>query len=95
MRRLLDQLDDDALDFTVHFTDTEGGQVTGEFLDIVCRDGVEYAVISAEDSDGYVDIFRIQLLNGDELYIREKDEKILDEVFEIFRIKNEDEYDFD
>ena len=95
MSRLLDQLDDDALDFTVHFTDTEGGQVMGEFLDIVCRDGIEYAVISPEDADGYVDIFRIQLLGGDELYIREKDEKVLDEVFELFRIKNEDEFDFD
>lgn len=95
MSRLLDQLNDDELDFTVSFTDTDGVKVRGEFLDIVCRDGVEYAVIVPEDADGYVDIFRIQLLNGDELYIREKDDKILDEVFEIFRIKNEDEYDFD
>ena len=95
MSRLLDQLNDDELDFSVSFTDTDGETVNGEFLDIVCRDGVEYAVISPEDSDGYVDIFRIQLLNGDELYIREKNDKILDEVFEIFRIKNEDEYDFD
>ena len=27
--------------------------------------------------------------------IKEKDGKILDEVFEIFRMKNEDEFDFD
>lgn len=95
MSRLLDQLDDENLDFSVSFRDTDGETVNGEFLDIVCRDGIEYAVIAPEDNDGYVDIFRIQLLNGDELYIREKDEKILDEVFELFRIKNEDEFDFD
>lgn len=95
MSRLLDQLHDDELDFTVSFTDTDGVKVNGEFLDIVCRDGIEYAVIAPEDADGYVDIFRIQLLNTDELYIREKDEKILDEVFGIFKIKNEDEFDFD
>ncbi|MCI6770671.1 MAG: hypothetical protein MR567_01740 [Oscillospiraceae bacterium] len=95
MSRLLDQLNDDELDFSVSFTDTDGVKVNGEFLDIVCRDGVEYAVIAPDDADGYVDIFRIQLLNGDELYIREKDGKILDEVFEIFRMKNEDEFDFD
>lgn len=95
MSRLLDQLHDDELDFSVRFTDTDGETVTGEFLDIVCRDAVEYAVIAPDDADGWVDIFRIQLLNGDELYIREKDEKILDEVFEIFRMKNEDEFDFD
>ena len=52
-------------------------------------------MISPDDADGYVDIFRIQILNGDERYIREKDGKILDEVFEIFRMKNEDEFDFD
>ena len=95
MSRLLDQLDDDNLDFSVSFRDTDGEKVNGEFLDIVCRDGVEYAVIASEENDGYVDIFRIQILNGDELYIRERDEKVLDEVFEIFRIKNEDEFDFD
>ncbi|MGN1442255.1 MAG: hypothetical protein ACI4XE_00295 [Acutalibacteraceae bacterium] len=95
MSRLLDQLNDDEMDFTVRFTDTDGVKVSGEFLDIVCRDAVEYAVISPDDADGYVDIFRIQILNGNELYIREKDEKVLDEVFEIFRIKNEDEFDFD
>lgn len=95
MSRLLDQLHDDELDFSVSFTDTDGVKVSGEFLDIVCRDGIEYAVISPDDADGYVDIFRIQVLNGNELYVREKDEKVLDEVFEIFRIKNEDEFDFD
>lgn len=95
MSRLLDQLDDENLDFSVSFIDTDGETVNGDFLDIVCRDGIEYAVIAPEDNDGYVDIFRIQILNGDELYIREKDEKILDEVFELFRIKNEDEFDFD
>ena len=95
MSRLLDQLNDDELDFSVSFTDTDGETVNGEFLDIVCRDGIEYAVIAPDDADGYVDIFRIQILNGDERYIREKDGKILDEVFEIFRMKNEDEFDFD
>ena len=82
-------------DRILSFTDTDGVKVNGEFLDIVCRDGIEYAVISPDDADGYVDIFRIQILNGDERYIREKDDKVLDEVFEIFRIKNEDEFDFD
>lgn len=95
MSRLLDQLHDDELDFSVSFRDTDGEKVNGEFLDIVCRDGVEYAVIAPDDNDGYVDIFRIQVLNGDEIYIRERDEEVLDEVFAIFRIKNEDEFDFD
>lgn len=95
MSSLLDQLNDDALDFSVSFVTTDGEAVTGEFLDIVCRNGVEYAVIATEENDGYVDIFRLQTLEKKELYIREQDEKILDEVFDLFRIKNEDEFDFD
>lgn len=95
MSKLLDQLNDEDLDFTVTITDTNGNSGTYEFLDIVCRNNIEYAVLSPKSNDGYVDIFRIQCLAGDEKYIRETDEKVLDEVFEIFKIKNEDEFDFE
>lgn len=95
MSKLLDQLNDDELDFTVTITDTDGVTGTYEFLDIVCRNEIEYAVLATEDADGFVDIFRIQYIGNEEKYIRETDEKVLDEVFEIFKIKNEDEFDFD
>lgn len=94
MSKLLDQLNDEELDFTVTITDTSGVTAQYEFLDIVLLNGVEYAVVSALDGDGYVDIFRIQYINDDEKYIRETNDKILDEVFEMFKIKNEDEFDF-
>lgn len=95
MSKLLEQLNDEELDFTVEITDTDG--VTGqyEFLDIVLRDQTEYAVLSPLEEDGYVDIFKIQYIAGEERYIREKNDKILSEVFEIFKIKNEDEFDFE
>lgn len=95
MSKLLDQLNDEELDFTVTITDSDNVTADYEFLDIVYRDGVEYAVLSPLDDDGYVDIFRIQYINDDEMYIRETNDKILDEVFEIFKVKNEDEFDFD
>ncbi|MCM1543781.1 MAG: hypothetical protein NC110_00620 [Ruminococcus sp.] len=95
MSKLLDQLNDEELDFTVTITDTDGVTADYEFLDIVYRDGIEYAVLSPVDNDGYVDIFRIQCINNDEKYIRETNDKVLDEVFEIFKVKNEDEFDFD
>lgn len=95
MSKLLDQLNDEELDFTVTITDTNGVTETFEFLDIVFRNKIEYAVLAPLDEDGYVDIFRIQTIGGKENYIRETDEKVLDEVFEIFRLKNEDEFDFD
>ncbi|MCM1392279.1 MAG: hypothetical protein NC185_05840 [Ruminococcus sp.] len=95
MSKLLDQLNDEELDFTVTITDTDGITADYEFLDIVCRSEIEYAVLAPANEDGYVDIFRIQHLNGDEIYVRETNDQILDEVFDIFRLKNEDEFDFE
>ena len=95
MSELLGQLNDDELDFTVRFTDTEGTFCAGEFLDIVNYGGEEYVIIDPCDGEGYVDIFRIVMKDGKECYERENDDNVLEEVFEIFRVKNEDEFDFD
>ena len=95
MSELLNQLKDEELDFTVRFTDTDGVYCEYEFLDIVLYGGCEYAVVSPLEADGYVDIFRIMGVNGKEVYARVTDDKTAEEIFEIFRIKNEDEFDFD
>ena len=95
MSELLSQLKDDELDFTVRFTDTDGTFCAGEFLDIVNYGGNEYAVIDPCDGEGYVDIFRILVKDGKESYERVDDDGILGAVFEIFRVKNEDEFDFE
>ena len=95
MSKLLEQLNDEELDFTVRFTDTDGVKGEYEFLDIVYLDEIEYIVVSPLDDDGYVDIFRVQYLGAEERYIRETDDKILDEVFEVFSLKNEEEFDFE
>ena len=94
MSELLNQLNDDELDFTVTITDTDGVCAQYEFLDIVLYEKNEYAVLDPMDGEGYVDIFRILTANGKEVYARVTDERVLDEIFEIFRIKNEDEFDF-
>lgn len=95
MSRLLDNLNDDALDFTVRLTDTQGEGGVFEFLDIVCFEKNEYAVLLPEGGeDGVVDIFKIVALADGEEYERVSDEETLDRVFEIFRLKNEDEFDF-
>lgn len=95
MSDLLNQLKDEELDFTVRFTDSEGVFGEYEFLDIVLYDNAEYAVVAPVDGDGYVDIFKIGYKDGKEIYIRENDDSILEEVFEIFKRKNEDEFDFE
>ncbi len=95
MSELLNQLKDDELDFTVRFTDTDGVSGVYEFLDIVLYKENEYAVVEPEEGDGYVDIFRILIKDGREEYERETDDTALEEIFEIFRRKNEDEFDFE
>ena len=95
MSELLNQLNDEELDFTVRFTDTDGVAGEYEFLDIVLYNNCEYAVVAPVDADGYVDIFRIMGVNDKEVYVRVKDDETLENVFEIFRVKNEDEFDFE
>ncbi len=95
MSELLNQLKDDELDFTVRFTDTDGISGVYEFLDIVLYKENEYVIVEPEDGDGYVDIFRIIITDGKEEYERETDDNALEEIFEIFRKKNEDEFDFE
>ena len=95
MSELLNQLNDEELDFTVRFTDTDGVSGEYEFLDIVLYNNCEYAVVAPLDADGYVDIFRIMGVNGKEVYVRVQDDETLEEVFEIFKVKNEDEFDFE
>ena len=95
MSELLNQLNDEELDFIVRFTDTDGVSGEYEFLDIVLYNNCEYAVVAPLDADGYVDIFRIMGVNDKEVYVRVKDDETLENVFEIFRVKNEDEFDFE
>lgn len=95
MSELLDQLNDEELDPTVTVTDTDGVTAVYDFLDIVNLDNIEYAVLCAPESAGFVDIFRIITVNGKENYVRVTDDGILEKVFHVFMIKNEDEYDFE
>ncbi len=95
MFELLNQLNDEKLDFTVKITDTDGVTDKYEFLDIVSFEAGEYAVLSPLSSDGDVEIFRILSEDGKEIYSRITNPEILESVFEIFRVKNEDEFDFD
>ena len=95
MSELLSQLNDDELDFSVSFKDTDGNLCEGDFLDIVLYEKNEYVIIEPVDGDGYVDIFRIMHVNDKEVYVRVTDDNVLDGVFEVFRIKNEDEFDFE
>lgn len=95
MSDLLNKINDEELDFTVTIKDTDGIKATYEFLDIVFLNETEYIVLAPEDGDGYVDIFKVIKTTEGEAYQRITEDSLLDKIFEIFRRKNEDEFDFD
>ncbi len=95
MSELLSQLKDEDEDFSVTITDTDGVTATYEFLDIVLYNNNEYAILDPQDGEGYVDIFRIIGVNGKACYARVNDDDTAEAVFDVFRIKNEDEFDFE
>ena len=95
MSELLNKINDEELDFTVTIIYTDGVKASYEFLDIVFKNELEYIILEPCDSDGYVDIFRVIATSSGEAYQRVTDEKLLDEIFGIFRRKNEDEFDFE
>ena len=95
MSDLLNKLNDEEMDFSVTITDTDGIKATYEFLDIVFLNELEYVILEPEDGDGYVDIFRVIKTSKGEAYQRITDDRLLDEIFEVFRKKNEDDFDFE
>lgn len=94
MPDILSQIKDDDFEPVVKITDIQGFTGEYEFLDIVNYSNNQYAVLCPVDSDGYVDIFKITNENGEENYSRVEEDETLSKIFEIFRIKNEDEFDF-
>ena len=95
MNSLLDQLNDEEESAVVTITDTDEQTGEYEFLDLVFLGERQFAVVSPTDSDGDVEIFRVMQCDDGEAYIRVRDDVTLLRVFEVFRLKNEDEFDFD
>lgn len=95
MSDLLDRLNDEAESAVVTITDTDGETGEYEFLDLVFLGERQFAVVSPTDSDGDVVIFRVMQYETGEAYIRVRDDVTLLRVFDVFRLKNEDEFDFD
>ena len=93
MSDLLNQLHDE--DAVVTITDSDGCTEDYEFLDLVFLGDREYAVVSPVSSDGDVVIFRVMPYEEGEAYLRVTDDVTLLRVFDVFRLKNEDEFDFD
>ena len=89
------------LDNIITLNDENGNEVKFEFLDLIEYNDEEYVVLLPMDSeeydDGEVVILRLEDTDEDaeeESYVSVEDEDILMEVFNIFKDKFKDEFDF-
>ena len=95
-------MENDELDNIIELNDEDGNVVQFEFLDLVELDGEEYVVLlpvvgDGEEGDGEVVILKLESTDeeaGEESYVGVDDEQILNKVFQIFKEKYKDEFNF-
>ena len=85
----------DELDNIISLEDADGNERELELLDVIEYDGESYAVLLPPDEDEVL-IMKIEPDEDPEyeMYVGVEDEDILDKVFDIFREKYKDEFDF-
>lgn len=91
----------EELDNILVLNDEEGNEVQFEFLDLIELDGEEYVVLlPAEEEEneeaGEVVILKVEDTENEEeeSYVSVEDENTLNKVFEIFKEKFKDEFNF-
>ncbi len=93
----------EELDNIVILNDEDGNEVKFEFLDLVELDEEEYVVLlpvteEGEEEEGEVVILKVEDNDDEdaeeESYVSIEDEEILNKVFEIFKEKFKDDFDF-
>ena len=93
----------EELDNIVILNDEDGNEVKFEFLDLVELDNEEYVVLlpvseEREEEEGEVVILKVEDTDDEnseeESYVSIDDEETLNKVFEIFKEKFKDDFDF-
>ena len=92
----------EEIDNIVILNDEDGNEVKFEFLDLVELDNEEYVVLlpvteDGEEDEGEVVILKVEDTDEDddeESYVSVEDEDVLNQVFEIFKEKFKDDFDF-
>ena len=95
-------MENEELDNIIILNDENGNEVKFEFLDLVELDDEEYVVLlpvsdEGEEDEGEVVILKLEDTDDDseeESYVGVEDEEILNKVFEIFKEKYKDEFNF-
>ena len=95
--------EEEELDNIVILNDEEGNEVKFEFLDLIDLDDEEYVVLlpvteEGEEDEGEVVILKVEDNDDEdseeESYVSVEDEDTLNKVFEIFKEKFKDDFDF-
>ena len=93
----------EELDNIIVLNDEEGNETEFEFLDLIELDDEEYVVLlpvteEGEEEEGEVVILKVEDTDDEdsdeESYVSIEDEDILNRVFEIFKEKFKDDFDF-
>lgn len=91
----------DEIDNIIVLNDENGNEVQFEFLDLIEYDSEEYVVLlpvieEDEEDDGEVVILKVEETESEdeESYVSVDDEEVLTAVFEIFKDKFKDEFNF-
>ena len=99
----MEENNNEELDNIVILNDEEGNEVKFEFLDLIELDNEEYVVLlpvteEGEEEEGEVVILKVEDNDDDESeeesYVSIDDEDTLDKVFEMFKEKFKDDFDF-
>ena len=89
----------EELDNIIVLNDEEGNETEFEFLDLIEYEGEEYVVllpVEEADDAGEVVILKLEDTESEdeESYVSVDDEDILNKVFELFKEKFKDEFNF-
>lgn len=97
-----DELDFDEESNIVILNDENGDEIKFEFLDLISLDDEEYVVLlpvieEGEEDNGEVVILRLEETDSEteESYVSVDDDEILNKVFQIFKEKFKDEFNFE
>lgn len=91
---------DEELDNIIVLNDEEGKEVQFEFLDLIEYEGEEYVILlpieDGEEESGEVVILKVEDTDSEEeeSYVSVDDQDTLNKVFEIFKEKFKDEFNF-
>ena len=95
-----ENIEGEEVDNIVILNDEEGNEVQFEFLDLIEYNEEEYVILlpvedEISEEPGEVVILKVESTSEDEeSYVSVEDEEVLNSVFEIFKEKFKDEFNF-